>query len=232
METSGSKEPVLYGEQLAGEWSEWVETPNPEGSREKELFPEVRSWLAQRRPTNVVDIGCGQGILSTLVPSEIDYHGVDLSEPLIARAKKQYAAPSRSFESGDAYRLPFEAATFDAAISFWVWSHLASPLRAAAEMSRVLKPHGFCLIITANPETYDVRRGFYSRYEEKDGLIIGDFDLGDGRKLTNTTLYLHTIPDLYAALKGAGLVIEETKRAGMLDEYPAGLYLIISAMKG
>lgn len=232
MKTSESNKPVLYGDRLAGEWSEWVETPNPEGSRESELFPAIRDWLARLNPTNILDIGCGQGILSTIIPPEIVYYGVDVSEPLIARANQKYSSSKRTFKRGDAYQLPFEAATFDAAISFWVWSHLESPMKAAAEMCRILKTNGCCLVITANPETYDVRRGFYSTYEEKDGLLVGDFDLGNGKKLSQTTLYLHTMNDFCAALESVGLVVKDIKRAGMLDEYPDGLYVVMSAEKG
>jgi ubiquinone/menaquinone biosynthesis C-methylase UbiE len=226
-----SKKQVLYRDQLAGEWSEWVEAPNPEGSREKELFPEIRNWLARVNPKNLLDIGCGQGVLSTIVPPQIDYYGVDVSEPLIARASQIYSSPKRTFEEGDAYQLPFEAATFDAAISFWVWSHLKSPANAAVEMSRVLKNKGYCLVITANPETYDVRRTFYSTYEENGGLLIGDFNLGNGKKLSQTTLYLHRMTDFSSALDTAGLVVKDVKRVGMLDEYPDGLYVILSAEK-
>ena len=231
MKTSTSNNFVLCLDRPASEWSEWVETPNPEGSRETELFPAIRNWLAQINPTNVLDIGCGQGILSTIIPPEIVYCGVDVSEPLIARANQKYSSPKRTSKSGDAYQLPFESATFDAAISFWVWSHLENPRRAAAEMSRILKNKGSCLIITANPETYNVRRGFYSTYEEKDGLLIGDLDLGNGKKLTQTTLYLHTMNDFCAALESVGLAVKGIKRAGMLNEYSAGLYVILSGEK-
>ena len=94
---------ILYNEKLAAEWSEWVETANPEGSREKELFPALVKWLSRTSPGSIVDIGCGQGIISALIPNGISYLGIDISEPLIARAKSKYAANNKKFEIGDVY---------------------------------------------------------------------------------------------------------------------------------
>ena len=92
---------------------------------------------------------------------------MDISDELIIRANIKYASEKRKFTVGDAYKLPFENEKFDAVMSFWVWSHLESPAKAAIEMARVLKPEGHFIIVTANPQTYDIRRSFYSTYEEK-----------------------------------------------------------------
>jgi len=45
-------------------------------------------------------------------------------------------------EYGDLARLPFEDATFDAAVCISVLEHLASPLSAIAELQRVVRPGG------------------------------------------------------------------------------------------
>lgn len=61
------KEKILYNDILGNEWIDWVEEPNPTGSREKEIYPLIKRWLKKSKPTVLVDIGCGQGICSTLI---------------------------------------------------------------------------------------------------------------------------------------------------------------------
>ena len=46
------------------------------------------------------------------------------------------------FEVGDIYELPFSDASFDAALANGVVMHLSEPLRALAELRRVLRPGG------------------------------------------------------------------------------------------
>lgn len=222
---------VLYNDQLADEWSDWVETPNPEGSREKDLFPLFADWLKNTKPSTLIDIGCGQGIISTLLADDISYLGIDVSPPLISRATERYSDTGRKFREGNAYSLPVEPQSFDAAVSFWVWSHLEVPKKAANEMARVLKPGGAFLIITANPATYDMRRAFYLHYEEKDGLLTGDFDLGNGKKLSNSTLYLHSENELRSAVTESGLRIGEMRFAGASESREEALYLVMSGFK-
>jgi len=116
-------------------------------------------------------------------------------------------------------------------LSFWVWSHLENLEKAAKEMARMISVEGHYMVITANPATYDARKGFYSSYEEQDGLIVGNFDLGDGKQLSNSTLYLHSREAIENALRVAGLEISNIESVGMLDDYPKGLYLVIDGKK-
>lgn len=221
----------LYGKQLSQEWSEWVEKSNPEGTRESEIFPFVKKWLNENNNEILLDIGCGQGICSNLVNKESSYVGVDISDQLIKRAKKLYNAKNKEFKIGDVYSLPIESNSIDTAMSLWVWSHLDNLDKASKEMARVLKPDGKYLVITANPETYDLRKTFYKKYEEKDGLLTGDFDLGNGKVLTDSTLYLHSIDNMKNALINAGLNIDNESRMGQDSESPQGLYIVFNGTK-
>ncbi|MBA2448094.1 MAG: class I SAM-dependent methyltransferase, partial [Chloroflexi bacterium] len=49
---------------------------------------------------------------------------------------------------GDAHRLPFADATFDAIVCTEVFEHLLEPTAAAAEMIRVLRPGGRLVLTT------------------------------------------------------------------------------------
>jgi len=221
----------LYNESLANEWIDWVETPNPQGTREQEIFPFVKKWIEKLKPKIVGDLGCGQGYFSKLLDGNIQYIGVDSSPTLIKRAKELYSLPNKKFVEGDVYKLPLKNDSIGAAMSLWVWSHLGNLQLAAKEMYRVLKAKGRFLIITANPETYEERKTFYKNYTIKDKLLTGTFDLGNGKTLTNTTLYLHSKKEIEEAIKKAGFKINYVKRMGKAKSSDKGLYLVIEGLK-
>jgi SAM-dependent methyltransferase len=50
--------------------------------------------------------------------------------------------------AGDAYRLPFRAASFDAVVAAFVFNHLDDPVAALAEAARVTRPGGALLAAT------------------------------------------------------------------------------------
>ena len=204
----------LYNDILAKEWINWVEMPNLQGTREQEIYPLVKNWLEKLKPKALGDIGCGQGSCSKLVDNKIKYIGIDPSDILIERAKKLYLSPNKKFIEGDAYDIPLENESVDVLISIWVWSHLNNLKLAAKEMFRVLNSKGRFLIITANPETYEERKTFYKHYTIKGNLLKGTFNLGNGKALTDTTLYLHTKDEIEKSIRQAGFKINYIKRMG------------------
>lgn len=224
-----TKKQILYDKTLAKEWIDWVESA--QGSREQEIFPFVRNWLKKSKPKAVVDIGCGQGSVSELIDPKIEYIGVDPSTTLIERANELYPSVNKKFIEGDAHAIPLEDASTDAAMSVWVWSHLNDLNSAAREMFRILKPGGKFLIVTANPETYDERKTFYKKFTIKGNLLTGDFDLDNGKFLTNTTLYLHSKEQIENAIGQAGLTIDQITRMGQASLSDKGLYLAIEGRK-
>jgi SAM-dependent methyltransferase len=99
-----------------------------------------------RRGMRVLDVGCGPGSITAgladvVAPAPVI--GIDIQPALIARA--QAAAHGRAnlrFEVADLHRLPFVDASFDAVFANGVLMHLSEPMRALAEMQRVLRPGG------------------------------------------------------------------------------------------
>jgi len=225
------KQKILYDDTLGNEWTNWVEGSDPMGSREQEIYPLIKNWLAKIKPTVLIDIGCGQGICSVLSGKETKYVGIDPSPILIERAHKLYSASNKEFLEGNALKLPLEDESANAVMSIWVWSHIDNLDLAAKEMWRVLKPQGNFLIVTANPETYEERKTFYKSYTEKDGLLTGTFDLGNGKVLTNSTLYLHGKRRIENAISQSGLSIDSIERIGQVESYKQGLYLAIKGHK-
>lgn len=106
-------------------------------------------FLPHLRPgMRVLDAGCGPGSITiglaqAVHPGEVI--GVDLQATQVERARGLAAARGVGnvrFEAADLYGLPFPDRTFDAVFSHGVVMHLREPLRAIAEMRRVLARGG------------------------------------------------------------------------------------------
>ena len=66
--------------------------------------------------------------------------GLDAAVGMVAAARARY--PEIEFRQGDAERLPFADASFDAVVAGFVVNHLPCPERALVEFARVLRPDG------------------------------------------------------------------------------------------
>jgi ubiquinone/menaquinone biosynthesis C-methylase UbiE len=110
---------------------------------------EAAFFLPHLRPgMRLLDVGCGPGAITIglaeiVAPGEVV--GLDQRpEPLVAAREvaAQRSVTNIQFEVGSAYDLPFPDGSFDAAFAHIVLMHLREPVRALAEMRRVLRPGG------------------------------------------------------------------------------------------
>jgi ubiquinone/menaquinone biosynthesis C-methylase UbiE len=87
---------------------------------------------------HVLDLGCGTGLGSRpLIENGFRVSGIDVSEPMIARAKE--FLPAGTWTCAPAEALPFEPRTFDAAVIAQAF-HYFDAAKAFAELGRALKP--------------------------------------------------------------------------------------------
>ena len=130
-------------------------------------------YLLEDLPTagRYLDIGCGGGAMARAVGRErprLCVHGVDLSRGAVAFAARE---PERaSFTVGDAQRLPYGDAAFDAVSLFDVLEHVDEPERVLAEVARVLRPGGLlhvALPLEAQPGTLYALIGTGTRWKAK-----------------------------------------------------------------
>ena len=107
--------------------------------------------LALRPGLNVLDVGCGTGdFLRLLAPivSPGAAVGVDLSETMIAEARQRSGAnmENLSFRVGSVLELPFPPASFDRVVATQLLLHVPDPVKALAEIRRVLTTSGVVAI--------------------------------------------------------------------------------------
>jgi len=119
-------------EQLMGRWS-------------RLLAPVFVEFAGVHDGAAVLDVGSGTGNLSVAI-RKVDpsgkIEGIDLSPPFVDYATKQHADATMHFQVGDAQKLPFPDASFDAALSLLVLNFVPDPALALREMRRVTKPGG------------------------------------------------------------------------------------------
>ncbi len=138
--------------------------------------------MLEGSPNDVLDLACGTFDLALEALARgkaARVHGCDFSRPmLVAGAGKRTGAPI-SAAVGDALRLPYADASFDAAMVAYGWRNFGDPARSLAELSRVLKPGGQLLILEFFRPTRLWPRFFYATFGRFvfpaiGGLIAGD----------------------------------------------------------
>lgn len=119
------------------------QTSNPVVRRLLERFlRRVDDAAAGLRPTSVLDVGCGEGVVTKRLAqrlSPIPVLGVDADD---ARLQEEWRSRSGSssnlsFATGSAYDLQFADRSFDLVCAIEVLEHLERPRDALAELSRV-----------------------------------------------------------------------------------------------
>jgi SAM-dependent methyltransferase len=195
---------------------------------------ESETWKALTRllgegSGSLLDVGCGTGSYATgFAALGWDYTGVDLSEDMLRRAEAKGARTVRA----DATALPFEDATFDAAVSIFTHTDLDDFAAVVREIVRVLRPGAPFVYVGAHPcfvgphSVYDpeggvpgLHPGWYrrtGRYDEAPGIWRGSgVRIRVGASHLPLGLFLQTFLD-------AGLRLEHVEEPAE-REYPFGL---------
>ncbi len=102
-------------------------------------------------PAHVLDVGCGAGFLANYLSERgLAVTGLDASAESLAVARRYDASGRVRYETGDAYRLPYADASFQAVCALDFLEHVDAPARVVAECARVLAPGGLFFFATFN----------------------------------------------------------------------------------
>lgn len=158
-----------------------------EGEHARRLYPhvlgEVRAAVAGLAAPRLLDLGCGTGALAERVlgvAPGAHLTCVDLS-PRMAEAARARLAGRAEVLLGDAERLPFHDAGFDAAWCNDSFHHYPDPERAAFQAWRVLAPGGALVIGDAwqPAPARAVMNAWLPRSREGDVRIYSEAELRD-----------------------------------------------------
>jgi ubiquinone/menaquinone biosynthesis C-methylase UbiE len=123
-------------------YDQWFETPI--GSLIRKYETElVLEMLEPGDKEMILDAGCGTGIFTPDVLSEgAHVVGLELSFPMIMRARKKFEGYPFHTVQGDMRNLPFIDNTFEKAIAVTAIEFIRDARGAIGELFRVTKPGG------------------------------------------------------------------------------------------
>ncbi|MGQ0741091.1 MAG: class I SAM-dependent methyltransferase [Alphaproteobacteria bacterium] len=94
----------------------------------------------------VLEVGVGTGLSLVHYDSTMEVFGIDISEPMIARARKRVLGGGfphvKALEVMDAHKLAFPDCFFDCVVAQFVITLVENPERVLSECLRVVRPGG------------------------------------------------------------------------------------------
>jgi SAM-dependent methyltransferase len=110
----------------------------------------VLDAVAEVGPRRVLEVGCGQGELSSRLGEELGIEVVAIDQsPRMVEIARERGVDARV---GDVQALPFDDATFDVAVAAWMLYHVPDLDRGVAELARVLRPGGRLVAAANHPD--------------------------------------------------------------------------------
>ncbi len=111
-----------------------------------EIYEMLTEYVQNKE--NVLDLGCGTGIATkSLIKIFSNVRGCDWDKDMIKEAENN---DSGHFDVGSAYDLPYEDGQFGLVTCFGSY-HWFCDNEATKEISRVLKPSGYLLVVSGSP---------------------------------------------------------------------------------
>ncbi len=202
----------------------------------------------------VLDVGCGAGRhLAELGRVGCRATGLDLSERMLAAARER--APEARLARGDMRALPFAAAAFDVATSYFTsfgyFADERDDRRVLAEIRRVVEPGGFFLLdfmnadrVVANLRTLDRRTVSGREVVQERRVVEGGRVVekaitigaraGEPERRFVERVRLYRPEELDAMMERAGL--EPDRRYGAYDPAPfapaSPRYIVVARVAG
>jgi ubiquinone/menaquinone biosynthesis C-methylase UbiE len=187
-------------------WSAFYDLAPVQRLTYRPVHDAVLRILGAMPPRRVLDVGCGTGLLAGRLRDALPATrvvGCDFSLGMLRRASAHRGM--LGFVQGNALRLPFAAAAFDALVCTEAFHWFPDQPAALAEFHRVLAPDGRLLVALVNPPV-----------EALSDVVRG------GSRLIGQPFYWPTRARMRAQVEAAGFRVEEQRR---VFRVPAGLLL-------
>ena len=178
---------------LFDRWARIYDHPLLQRATYRPVHDAVLRALAATVADAILDLGCGTGQLLHRIADELPARrlvGLDFSRGMLARAAERLRTCPAALVRGDALRLPFPAASFDAVVSTEAFHWFPDHDAALAELDRVLVPGGTLLLGFVNPPL----------------ALVGDL-VALGSRLLGEPLHWPTAAELRREVERAGFTV-------------------------
>jgi ubiquinone/menaquinone biosynthesis C-methylase UbiE len=180
-------------------------------SRRQRLWRLGRQRLWSLVPAGrILEIGVGTGNNMSYYPANAEVTAVDLSDKMLAQARKRAGSESVDVElhEMDVQDLSFKEDSFDTAVATCVFCSVRDPVRGLRELGRVVRPEGHIVLL----DHVRVERPFIGRLMDLLNPIVV--------RTTGASLNRRTVENV----RRAGLIIEREE-----DLAPMGAVKLIVA---
>lgn len=186
------------------------------------IFPLLSKLLATRKENlSLLDLGCGQGVLSDALPKNYSYVGVDVSPSLIKLAKKTHQLhPEREFYLQDVC-VPFDLGRqFTHATMILSFQNMEEPKTALENIKKHLKQGGSLILVLNHPcfriprqSSWQVdpdKKLQYRRIDSYQSSAKIPIDIHPGQKDKTVTYSFHrSLAEIFSLLKDSGFVVAD-----------------------
>ena len=127
-----------------------------------EFLSHIVDGLGTSEGMDILDIGCGTGILFDMLRRKVgpegSITGVDFSFKMAQKAHRNFPFPNVNVVDADAVSLPFADSSFDMAVTFAAFPHFSDQKKALFETHRVLKPKAkfYIIHLTSSKELSEI----------------------------------------------------------------------------
>lgn len=172
--------------------------------------------MALNENMNILDVACGTGMLTKealrQMPS-LHIEALDFSPEMLAQGEVRLAEAGLldkvNLVEGDAMNLPYEANTFDCAMSAFALRNVPDIIKTLSEMKRVVKPGGRVVTLELAKPTVIGFKQLYYLYFEKILPVLG--------KLSKDQSSYAWLPESLRRYPHQSKVLEYFKQVGYKD---------------
>jgi ubiquinone/menaquinone biosynthesis C-methylase UbiE len=212
--------------QDAGKWYDEIVGKEGHYYHQTLIIPQTLKLLNFSTSSSLLDLACGQGVLSRHIPSAVSYLGIDASSHLITSAKRLNRNPLHRFLQADVtQKLNIPDQTFSHATLILALQNIESPFLVFKNASQALQPDGTFLMIINHP-CFRIPRQSSWRVDSENKIQYRRIDRymspmkipiqthpSQGQASTQTWSFHYSLRDYSHWLKEAGFMIE------LIDEW-------------
>jgi SAM-dependent methyltransferase len=205
--------------QKVGQWYDGVVGDLGSYYHQNIILPGVIRLLQLNNTSSLLDVGCGQGVLSSRIPKDVGYLGLDAARSLLAKAKDRHKG--RMFQYADITKpLPIPSTKlYTHACIILALQNMAEPEKVFENVKMHLAP-GATFIIVINHPCYRIPRQSSWGFDEQAKMQYRRVNCymsqqqipiftNPGQSATESTLsFHHPLSSYFTFLQKAGFLVE------------------------